>query len=152
MACNNGGLGRMNRKKIMVLSSVGAGIAAASYAALTLNPLAGVAAPLILAFVACPAMCATMGGVMWIRERMAKKKASSMAMAAEQTSKEHGCCGADKQPSKEATENKQEVLMTTQETKVFENNNEVDDGDTVELETRPQLQQQQRKKKIQQIK
>lgn len=151
MACNNGGLGRMNKKKIAVLSSVGAGIAVASYAALTLNPLAGVAAPLILAFVACPAMCAAMGGAMWIRERMAKKKAFSMAMAAEQTSKEHSRCGTKKQPLMEAAEDKQEVMMTAQETKVPKNKNEVGNAPVIS-ETRPQLQQQQHKKKTQQNK
>lgn len=151
MACNSGGRGRITRKRIVVLSSVGAGIAAASYAALTLNPLAGVAAPLILAFAACPAMCAAMGGAMWIRKRMAKKKASSMTMAVGQTSKEHSCCGAEKQPSMEAAASKQEVQVTAQETGVSENKNEVDNAPVV-LKTRSQLQQQQRKKKTPQNK
>ena len=145
MVCNTGGLGRMTRKKIVVLSSVGASIGVASYAVLTLNPLAGVATPLILAFVACPAMCAAMGGAIWIRERMAKKKAFSMA--AKQTSKVHRCCEAEKQPSVEAAENEQEVLMMAQETEVFENINEVGEGAPVVSKTRPQLHQRQRKKK-----
>ena len=74
MSCGSEG-GRFTRKKIIVLSLVGSGIAAGSYFALTSTNIQTVAASsALLGVMACPAMCAVMGGGIWIVNKISKKK------------------------------------------------------------------------------
>lgn len=127
------GMGRMTRKKkLTILSSIGGGIGIVSYAAFTINPALGTAAPIILAFATCPAMCAAMGGAMWIQRRKSKKKASSSSATAaeeEQISKEHSksCYVNDKKRSSiEASRKKQEKVVTVaRETEMLENKKKI---------------------------
>jgi hypothetical protein len=70
--CNNG---KITKKKVMVFSLIGTGIIATSYITLTgTNIVGAVALPVVLAFAACPAMCAAIGGSMWIANRFKKGK------------------------------------------------------------------------------
>lgn len=71
MSC---GTGKMTKKKIAVISTIGGGIIAASYTTSTINPAAGVVIYAALPFLAFPVMCAAMGGAMWFSNRFAKKK------------------------------------------------------------------------------
>jgi len=70
----------MTKRKIAIISSAGAGIAIVSYFAFTTVPALAAAIPAILTFAACPAMCAAMGGAMWLQKRRANKK-NSLKMA-----------------------------------------------------------------------
>ncbi|MGI0021535.1 MAG: hypothetical protein ACRD9Q_01620 [Nitrososphaeraceae archaeon] len=74
--CGGNGDGRkITKKKIIIFSSLGAGIATASYFALTTtNSQALVASSTLLGFAACPAMCAVMGGGIWIFNKLSSKK------------------------------------------------------------------------------
>jgi hypothetical protein len=64
-----------NRKRIAIIAGAGAGAAGViTYASLAANPVAAAALPVILAFAACPAMCAAMGGAMWLSKRFSKRK------------------------------------------------------------------------------
>ena len=61
--CHN--IGRGSKKRaIPMISGAGAGTAGIAYFSLTANPSAVAAIPAILAFAACPAICAAMGGAM----------------------------------------------------------------------------------------
>lgn len=77
MSCDTG---KITKRKIVILSSAGAGIGIASYFAFTTVPALAAAIPAILTFAACPAMCAAMGGAMWFQKRRASKK-NSLKMA-----------------------------------------------------------------------
>jgi phosphate/sulfate permease len=71
MSCSS--TGKITRKKIVILSVIGTGIAAATYFAFTSNNPAIVAAiPLLLVFAPCLGMCAVMGGIMWLKGRSSK--------------------------------------------------------------------------------
>jgi hypothetical protein len=64
-----------NRKRIAIIAGAGAGAAGViTYISLAANPVAAAALPVVLAFAACPAMCAAMGGTMWLSRRFAKRK------------------------------------------------------------------------------
>src|SRR5581483_3036750 len=65
-----------SKKRIAILSTMGAGLAGATYLSVTVNPALGASIPTILAFAACPAMCAAMGGTMWLGRLFTKKKQS----------------------------------------------------------------------------
>jgi hypothetical protein len=66
---------RLTKKRVLAFSAIGTAVAAASYFAFTatdsgtLLALSGV-----LGFAACPAMCAAMGGSMWLANRIGRKK------------------------------------------------------------------------------
>jgi hypothetical protein len=63
-----------NRKRIAIIAGAGTGAAGViTYASLAANPVAAAALPAVLAFAACPAMCATMGGAMWMSRRFKKR-------------------------------------------------------------------------------
>ena len=65
MSCRggNGNGGRITKKKVVIFTLAGVGIAATSYYVLTTTNVAAAAALVPLAgFAACPAMCAAMGG------------------------------------------------------------------------------------------
>jgi hypothetical protein len=70
---NNSGR-RFSKKRIAILSTIGAGVAGVGYISFTPNPAIGASMSAILAFAACPAMCAAMGGSMWLSRRFSKKK------------------------------------------------------------------------------
>jgi len=63
-----------NRKRIAIIAGAGAGVAGIAYASLAASPISAAALPVVLAFAACPAMCAAMGGAMWLRKRFSKRK------------------------------------------------------------------------------
>jgi Na+/melibiose symporter-like transporter len=70
MSCHGG-----NRKRTAIIAGAVAGAAGViTYVSLAANPVAAAALPVVLAFAACPAMCAAMGGIMWLNHRMSKKK------------------------------------------------------------------------------
>jgi hypothetical protein len=76
MSCHNGN----NRKRIAIIAGVGAaGAAGIGYATLAANPAAAAALPAVIAFAACPAMCAAMGGAMWLSRRFKKRKGVMLA-------------------------------------------------------------------------
>src|SRR5437867_886054 len=83
MSCCSIGGGGSKKRKIAMISGAGAGAAGIAYLSLTANPGAAAAIPAVLVFAACPAMCAAMGGVMWLSRRL--KKRNNVMMA--QTSK-----------------------------------------------------------------
>src|SRR5581483_6725494 len=80
MSCMSCDTGKMTKRKIAIISSAGAGIGIVSYFAFTTMPALAAAIPAILTFAACPAMCAAMGGAMWLQKRRANKK-NSLKMA-----------------------------------------------------------------------
>jgi hypothetical protein len=64
-----------NRKRIAIIAGAGAGAAGViTYVSLAANPVAAAALPVVLVFAACPAMCAAMGGVIWLSRRFSKRK------------------------------------------------------------------------------
>jgi hypothetical protein len=64
-----------NRKRIAIIAGAGAGAAGViTYVSLAANPVTAAALPVVLAFAACPAMCAAMGGAMWLGRRFSKRK------------------------------------------------------------------------------
>jgi len=67
------GGGGSKKRKIAMISGAGAGAAAITYLSLTANPGAAAAVPAVLVLAACPAMCAVMGGVMWLSRRFKKR-------------------------------------------------------------------------------
>ena len=93
MSCNTGII-TTKRKKIVVFSSIGSGIAITSYLAFTTtnNPAIAATIPALLSLVACPAMCAVMGGAFWFINRFSKNRNNKNQIVA---SKEEGksCCG-----------------------------------------------------------
>ncbi|MFL6366095.1 MAG: hypothetical protein ACJ719_12950, partial [Nitrososphaeraceae archaeon] len=74
MSCNTKGLSR--KRKFIIFSSLGSGIAAVSYLTFTTtsNPAVAATVPALLSLAACPAMCVGMGGMMWFMSRFSKKK------------------------------------------------------------------------------
>ena len=76
MACKN--VGKITKKKILVLSSAALGITATTYVAFTLthNPAIAATIPALLSLAACPAMCVGMGGVYWLMRRLSGKNRS----------------------------------------------------------------------------
>ena len=85
--CN---LGKNTKTKVIVLSVIGIAIVAASYFVFT-STNNGTALVLsgILGFAACPAMCAVMGGGMWIASRFANRKSQ---INSEKENTEQSCC------------------------------------------------------------
>jgi hypothetical protein len=75
------GGGRSKNKRIIAIIS-GAAIAAIgiAYVSLAANPVAAAVIPAILAFAACPAMCAAMGGAMWLSRRFKKRNNNNNIM------------------------------------------------------------------------
>ena len=64
-----------NRKRIAIIAGAGAGAAGViTYVSLAANPVAAAALPVVLVFAACQAMCAAMGGVIWLSRRFSKRK------------------------------------------------------------------------------
>lgn len=72
MACN---IGKITKKKIIILSSIGAGIAVTTYFLFTIENNAAILIAILplLIFAACPAMCAVCG-MKWIKNRFSKNK------------------------------------------------------------------------------
>jgi ABC-type transport system involved in multi-copper enzyme maturation permease subunit len=73
MSCNTG---RLTKKKILLLSLLVAGVTVGIYFiySTTNNPAIAVAVPALAAFAICPAMCAIMGGLIWVMNRSSKNK------------------------------------------------------------------------------
>lgn len=75
MSCHNmGGGGRSKKRKIAIISGAGIAVTGIAYVSLMANPVAAAIIPAVLAFAACPAMCAAMGGAMWLNRRISKRK------------------------------------------------------------------------------
>jgi uncharacterized membrane protein YhiD involved in acid resistance len=84
---NNSGR-RFSKKRIAILSTMGAGAVGALYLSVTTNPAIGAPIYAILAFAACPTMCAAMGGSMWLSRRLSKKKGNAQQIQQKQKTKE----------------------------------------------------------------
>ncbi len=77
--------------KVIFFSVIGIAIVGASYAVFTAtNNGAALALSGILGFAACPAMCAVMGGGMWMASRFANRKSQKINSEKENT--EQSCC------------------------------------------------------------
>jgi phosphate/sulfate permease len=85
---NNDGGRRFSKKRIAILSTIGAGAAGTAYLSVTINPAIGASIPAILVFATCPAMCAAMGGTMWLSRRLSKKKDNEQQLQQKQKTKE----------------------------------------------------------------
>lgn len=74
MSCHNGE-GRRSKKKRIIKTILVADIAATGigYVSLAANRGAAAIIPAVLAFAACPAMCAAMGGGMWMSRRFKRR-------------------------------------------------------------------------------
>jgi hypothetical protein len=71
MSCH----GNNRKRRIAIIAGAGIGAAGViTYVSLAANPVAAAALPVVLAFAACPAMCAAMGGAMWLSRRSSKRK------------------------------------------------------------------------------
>lgn len=78
------------KKKIMLFGAIGAAIAAIAYFSYTTNnPTLAATIPAILTFAVCPAMCAGMGGAMWLANRSKKNKNQTTPQSNEQVSQNH---------------------------------------------------------------
>jgi hypothetical protein len=85
MSCHNSN----NRKRIAIFAGIGAaGAAAIGYASLAANPAAAAALPAVIAFAACPAMCAAMGGAMWLSRRFKKRNNVMLAQTVKNDNKD----------------------------------------------------------------
>jgi hypothetical protein len=73
MSCNTG---RLTKKKIILLSLIVVGVTIGIYFVFltTNNPIIAAAVPALAAFAICPAMCAIMGGLIWVMNRSSKNK------------------------------------------------------------------------------
>jgi len=73
MSCSTG---RLTKKKIIVLSLLVVGVTIGIYFVFstTNNPLIAAAVPALTAFAICPAMCAIMGGLIWVMNRSSRNK------------------------------------------------------------------------------
>ena len=79
---------RFSKRRIAILSTIGVGAAGAAYLSVTVNPAIGAYISVLLAFAACPAMCAAMSVTMWLSRRSSKKKSNGQQMQQEQKTKE----------------------------------------------------------------
>jgi hypothetical protein len=73
----NGGTGKIaTRKKLVIFSSIGVGVAAITYLAFitTNNPALAASVPAIFSLAACPIMCVGIGGAMVFMNRFSKNK------------------------------------------------------------------------------
>ena len=135
MSCNTSKL--TTRKKIILFSSLGLGIALAMYFTLTMtsNPAVAAAIPTVLAFGACPLMCAAMGGAMWFSNRLSKNKSKHtsehLQMPADQE-QEMSCYGIpsenrecqqklEKDAEVGEMKSKDSVPIPKQQNKIYEN-------------------------------
>jgi hypothetical protein len=99
MSCNTKGLSK--KRKIILFSSLGSGIAAASYLTFTVtsNPAISAMVPALLSLAACPAMCVGMGVMMWFMSRFSNKNKNKQVSAAHDQAKvqeeeiRDSCCG-----------------------------------------------------------
>jgi len=73
---------------VAIISRVGVGVTGIAYVSLVANPVAAAAIPAILAFAACPATCAAMGGAMWFSRRFSKRKNQTRVQQSVVNSKE----------------------------------------------------------------
>jgi hypothetical protein len=70
MSCNTG---KFTKRKVIVLSLLGIGVAVGIYfASSTNNPAVAAVVPALTAFAICPVMCAVVGGLIWFMNHSAK--------------------------------------------------------------------------------
>lgn len=94
--------GKNTKTRVIFFSVIGIAVVAASYAVFTAaNNGAALALSGILGIAACPAMCAIMGGGMWIASRFANRKDKKTNFDHNQ---EQSCC------AKHAREHRKENL------------------------------------------
>jgi hypothetical protein len=87
MSCHNR-RGGSKKRTIAIILGAGVGAAGIAYVSLAANPIAAAAIPAVLAFAACPAMCATMDGAMWLSRRFSKRKNQTQVQQSVVNSKE----------------------------------------------------------------
>ena len=92
MSCGNdsenNNVRRFSKKRIAILSTMGAGAIGAVYLSVTANPAIGASISAILAFAACPAMCAAIGGTMRLSRRFSKKRGNAQQIHQKQKTEE----------------------------------------------------------------
>jgi hypothetical protein len=88
MSCHNMQGGCSKKKMIAIISGAGIAATGIAYVSLAANPIAAALIPAVLAFTACPAMCAAMGGVMWLSRRFSKRKNQTQVQQSVVNSKE----------------------------------------------------------------
>jgi hypothetical protein len=92
-SCNTGKISI--KRRIIMFSSVGLGIAAATYLVFTTtnNPALAAAIPALLSFAVCPAMYAAVGGMMWLSSRFSRnKKKDNNSISIDTTKEQESCC------------------------------------------------------------
>lgn len=132
MSCNTGKL--TTKMKIILFSSLGVGVAVASYFALTTtnNPAIAAALPTVFAFGACPLMCAAMGGAMWLSRRLSKNKNTHKSEHPQSSvAKKTSCCVPHeiREPQQKLENNvgmeevkrKDSIPIPEQQNKIYEN-------------------------------
>ena len=102
MACKN--VGKITKKKIVVLSSAASGIAAATYVGfiLTHNLAIATTLPALVPLAACPAVCVGMGGAFWLVRRFSGKTRNKDQIheSKEEENGESSCCSCDDERQK----------------------------------------------------
>ena len=97
MDCKN--VGKITKKKIVVLSSAASGIAAATYVGFTLthNLAISTTMPALVSLAACPAMCDGMGGPFWLVRRFSGKNRNKDQIheSKEEENGESSCSSSD---------------------------------------------------------
>lgn len=114
-SCNTGKI--KTKKKIIIFSSIGLAIAAATYLAFTTttnNSATAAAIPALVSFAACPAMCAAIGGGIWLKNRFSKNNNDNNVISIA-TAKEEPCCGVQPTNKKQQKTNDIEILESKEE-------------------------------------
>lgn len=84
--------GRNTKRKVIFFSVIGIAVIAASYGVfIAANNGAALALSGILGFAACPAMCAIMGGGMWIASRFGSKR-NQKGNSEKEVTEQQSCC------------------------------------------------------------
>lgn len=120
MSCNTG---RLTKKKIILLSLLVAGVALGIYFVFltTNNPIIAAAVPAIAAFAICPAMCAIMGGLIWVMNRSSKNKGKDQRHLL--NDEESSSCCSDNSLGQTADYNIQQQESTTNSKLLSKSNN-----------------------------
>jgi hypothetical protein len=120
MSCNTG---RLTKRKIIVLSFLGVGIAAGTYFAFstTNNPAVAAAVPALAAFAMCPAICAAVGGLIWFMNRSSKDNGKEAKFV--QKDQEMSSVSSDANPKQTTTDYKVQLQTPPSNTKLLSEDN-----------------------------
>jgi hypothetical protein len=120
MSCNTG---RLTKKKIILLSLLVVGVTIGIYFVFltTNNPIIAAAVPALAAFAICPAMCAIMGGLIWVMNRSSKNKGKDQIHLL--NDEESSSCCSDHGLGQTADYKIQQLESTTTSKLLFKSNN-----------------------------